>query len=109
MAKGAIEQLGTPREVYERPKSAFVADFLGESNFLEVTVEGVDEDVVALCPAGYGGRRRGRRRGPARLGTRRDSRVRAVNARGNTSSAFALGRDCRTRAPVPPACRRPAG
>ena len=34
MNKGKIVQLGTPREVYERPASRFVADFVGWTNFL---------------------------------------------------------------------------
>src|SRR4029453_3780210 len=31
---GRIEQVGTPREIYERPASDFVANFVGTSNFL---------------------------------------------------------------------------
>jgi spermidine/putrescine ABC transporter ATP-binding subunit len=38
MNDGRIEQVGTPPEIYHRPKSAFVADFIGESNFIEVEV-----------------------------------------------------------------------
>jgi spermidine/putrescine transport system ATP-binding protein len=37
---GAIEQIGTPSEIYRRPRSRFVADFIGESNFLDVDVAG---------------------------------------------------------------------
>jgi spermidine/putrescine ABC transporter ATP-binding subunit len=37
---GVIEQLGTPREIYQRPTSRFVADFIGESNFFDVTIDG---------------------------------------------------------------------
>jgi spermidine/putrescine ABC transporter ATP-binding subunit len=33
MHRGRIEQIGTPREVYSQPRSRFVADFIGESNF----------------------------------------------------------------------------
>ena len=36
MNEGRIEQIGTPEEIYRRPSSRFVADFIGESNFLEV-------------------------------------------------------------------------
>ena len=36
MNEGRIEQIGTPEEIYRRPASRFVADFIGESNFLEV-------------------------------------------------------------------------
>ena len=34
--KGKPEQIGTPEEIYERPASRFVADFIGETNFLDV-------------------------------------------------------------------------
>ena len=34
MNQGAIEQVGTPREVYERPATPFVADFVGKINVL---------------------------------------------------------------------------
>ncbi|MBK8539367.1 MAG: polyamine ABC transporter ATP-binding protein [Ardenticatenia bacterium] len=44
MRAGVVEQLGTPREIYERPASRFVADFIGESNFLEAVVTSVAED-----------------------------------------------------------------
>jgi putative spermidine/putrescine transport system ATP-binding protein len=40
MQRGAIEQVGTPAELYEAPVNRFVADFLGESNFLDGTVVG---------------------------------------------------------------------
>ena len=36
MNEGRIEQIGTPEEIYRRPASRFVADFIGESNFAEV-------------------------------------------------------------------------
>ncbi len=35
MSKGKLMQMGTPVEIYERPHNRFVADFIGESNFLE--------------------------------------------------------------------------
>ena len=34
MRDGAIEQVGTPKELYERPNSEFTASFLGKSNFI---------------------------------------------------------------------------
>ena len=40
MNHGRIEQLGPPAELYEHPRTAFVASFLGTSNLLEGTVEG---------------------------------------------------------------------
>ena len=36
MSDGRIQQIGTPSEIYYKPRSRFVADFIGESNFLEV-------------------------------------------------------------------------
>jgi ABC-type Fe3+/spermidine/putrescine transport system ATPase subunit len=38
MRQGAIEQIGPPAELYEAPANPFVAEFLGESNFLDGTV-----------------------------------------------------------------------
>jgi spermidine/putrescine transport system ATP-binding protein len=41
MSGGRIEQIGGPREVYETPASAFVADFIGSLNTLEIRVDEV--------------------------------------------------------------------
>ncbi|MCL2227347.1 MAG: ABC transporter ATP-binding protein [Oscillospiraceae bacterium] len=35
MEGGAIQQIGTPEDIYNEPKNAFVADFIGESNILD--------------------------------------------------------------------------
>jgi iron(III) transport system ATP-binding protein len=40
MDHGRIVQIGTPRDVYERPNDRFVADFVGTTNFLDATVVG---------------------------------------------------------------------
>jgi spermidine/putrescine transport system ATP-binding protein len=40
MSHGQVEQLGTPREVYERPETAFVADFIGVSNLMRAQASG---------------------------------------------------------------------
>jgi spermidine/putrescine ABC transporter ATP-binding subunit len=40
MSAGRIQQAGTPSEIYYRPANRFVADFIGESNFLEVDIRG---------------------------------------------------------------------
>ncbi len=42
MRDGRIQQMGGPTELYERPVNRFVADFIGSSNFISATVEGVD-------------------------------------------------------------------
>jgi ABC-type Fe3+/spermidine/putrescine transport system ATPase subunit len=48
MRRGRLEQLGTPADLYERPRSRFVADFIGESNFLPGRVAGGAGDAVAF-------------------------------------------------------------
>ena len=40
MRDGVIEQVGRPREIYDRPASKFVADFIGISNFIDGVVVG---------------------------------------------------------------------
>lgn len=44
MNDGVIHQVGTPRQVYEHPATAFVASFIGESNFLDGVLERTMED-----------------------------------------------------------------
>ncbi len=48
MSKGVVAQLGNPIDIYERPNSRFVADFIGESNFLNGTVEGQHGNTVEV-------------------------------------------------------------
>ena len=42
MNKGVVAQVGTPQEIYYHPNSEFVADFIGEANFLRGTLTGID-------------------------------------------------------------------
>ena len=44
MSRGQIQQIGAPREIYERPASQFVADFIGTTNFLHATALGPDNE-----------------------------------------------------------------
>ena len=48
MNGGVVEQLATPRELYQRPASAFVAGFIGTSNLIELRVDRHDEEVLAM-------------------------------------------------------------
>jgi spermidine/putrescine transport system ATP-binding protein len=48
MNNGVIEQIGTPEELYEKPKTKFVASFLGETNILEGQVFKLKETEVLL-------------------------------------------------------------
>ena len=40
MQKARVEQVGTPQEIYERPKTLFVTTFIGQSNVIDATVRG---------------------------------------------------------------------
>jgi ABC-type Fe3+/spermidine/putrescine transport system ATPase subunit len=42
MNEGKVEQVGTPTEIYQRPSTVFVADFVGSTNLLSGTLESVD-------------------------------------------------------------------
>jgi spermidine/putrescine transport system ATP-binding protein len=69
MNSGRIEQLGAPTELYETPRTAFVAGFLGISNLLSGTIEGGDavrlaDGTVVRVPAAAG------RSGDVRIGIR---------------------------------------
>jgi iron(III) transport system ATP-binding protein len=48
MRDGKIEQVGHPRDVYERPQSRFVADFIGTSNFLDGVVDSREGGVYCV-------------------------------------------------------------
>jgi iron(III) transport system ATP-binding protein len=52
MRQGRISQIGTPRQVYHRPDSRFVADFIGETNLLPGEVRQVGREVVVQTAAG---------------------------------------------------------
>ena len=48
MNEGKIEQMGAPSIIYEKPRTAFVANFLGQSNLFEGTVAGVEGDELVV-------------------------------------------------------------
>ncbi len=54
MNQGRVEQVGTPREIYEAPETVFVADFLGASNLMDATARGADGR--GRCRVEVGGR-----------------------------------------------------
>ncbi len=55
MSAGEVQQLGDAREIYDRPRNMFVADFIGETNLIKVTVDTVT-DGQAACHLGGGHR-----------------------------------------------------
>ena len=48
MNSGVVAQMGSPRDIYYRPNSEFVADFIGEANFLKVKVHSADAESVTV-------------------------------------------------------------
>ncbi len=57
MNEGNIEQIGTPREIYEEPNNEFVADFIGLTNFMKGTVLEVrEEEKLAVLETSHGNR-----------------------------------------------------
>lgn len=49
MNAGRFEQIGTPSEVYESPKTLFTAGFIGQSNLLKCEITGAEGDMVSLA------------------------------------------------------------
>lgn len=54
MSSGRILQLGTPHEIYHAPSERFVADFIGDTNFLDLPVQSVDEGLARVALPGGG-------------------------------------------------------
>jgi spermidine/putrescine transport system ATP-binding protein len=53
MSSGNILQVGSPREIYDTPANRFVADFIGETNFLNGKIAAIDDSSATLVlPAG---------------------------------------------------------
>ncbi len=48
MNRGKVEQDGTPEDLYHRPRSRFVAEFIGETNLIGGTMRGVDNGAVLI-------------------------------------------------------------
>ena len=48
MSKGKILQVGSPRDIYDRPAVRFVANFIGDTNFLEGKVESLKADTARI-------------------------------------------------------------
>ena len=54
MNQGRVEQLDAPETIYSFPRSRFVADFIGQCNLLDATVEAVDGERVRIDLRGLG-------------------------------------------------------
>jgi spermidine/putrescine transport system ATP-binding protein len=74
MSGGEIRQIGTPSEVYDRPVNRFVADFVGETNFLPGTVTTVNgQSFFDLAGGGRVAAPTGSKDGPATFMVRPES------------------------------------
>ncbi len=51
MSGGKVLQVGSPTEIYERPNCRFVADFIGESNFVQGRVSAIEPSSVTITTA----------------------------------------------------------
>jgi spermidine/putrescine transport system ATP-binding protein len=54
MSKGVVLQIGRPEEIYERPASKYVADFIGETNFIDGVVKNQNGATVEVDLPGTG-------------------------------------------------------
>jgi iron(III) transport system ATP-binding protein len=72
MNNAVIAQVGTPRQLYDAPSDAFVADFIGEANLIdcEVTRAAEGRAEVRIGPLGRSFDARGLGPGPARIAVR---------------------------------------
>ena len=52
MRSGVVEQIGTPQEIYYHPVNEFVADFIGEANFLQGRLEALSDNRAQLNVSG---------------------------------------------------------
>ena len=96
MHRGRIEQVGTPEDLYDRPASSFVADFIGTTNLLAGTVESLGPrrrdvclDSGDRCVIASGGRRPGQ---TVHVSIRPES-IEIAPANGSQPDAAAAGRD----------------
>ncbi len=90
MHAGKVLQIGSPTEIYERPNCRFVADFIGETNFIDGAVHAV-EDRFAVVETELGARVRGYAPRPVAPGGRVTVSIRPEKARLTTSREEILG------------------
>jgi spermidine/putrescine transport system ATP-binding protein len=54
MSKGRILQIGGPRDIYEHPSDRFVANFIGETNFIQAEIQSAADRIATVRIAGGG-------------------------------------------------------
>lgn len=87
MSNGKIAQIGTPHELYDKPISRFVADFIGDANLIEgrVAASGFEAEGLSLPLEGE------QRHGPATISIRPERIVLAPGGTAKIASATYLG------------------
>jgi spermidine/putrescine transport system ATP-binding protein len=71
MSEGVVQQVGSPAEIYERPRSTFVASFIGASNIYPSVVQGMDGGIAeCLTDGGLRVRASAEGRGAVAVGAR---------------------------------------
>jgi ABC-type Fe3+/spermidine/putrescine transport system ATPase subunit len=85
MEAGRVCQIGTPTDLYERPASLFVADFIGTNNFLSGTITAVANGQAQVTTRE--GAIRGVVRGTPRIGSRATAAIRPENVLIDDASA----------------------
>jgi spermidine/putrescine transport system ATP-binding protein len=93
MSRGRVLQIGNPVEIYERPTSRFVADFIGESNFFEGVIQTTENDhaiveVPSLKGALQGINKGGRRKGDKVIVSIRPEKIRIFEQASATENFF---------------------
>lgn len=83
MNHGVIEQVGTPSEIYRRPATAFVADFVGSMTFLDALISGDDRMQLGGIELSCNDAGRFDKGTPVRIGLRPEE-VKVRNIDGNT-------------------------
>lgn len=95
MNKGRIEQMGAPEELYELPRTTFVANFLGQSNLFTGPVSASGTDAVTVEIAGRGIKvpreRALRHAGEVTIGVRPEKLTLHTSAPGDAAGSNVLG------------------
>ena len=98
MSMGRLQQEGTPIAIYEQPVNRFVADFIGETNFIQSTIAGI-ESGGARCTIGPGttlgtGGTAGKGKGDAVTLAIRPEKIRLVKIDGGTEGLKGRVAEC---------------
>lgn len=97
MNRGAIEQMGAPEELYDLPRTVFVANFLGQSNLFTGEVTGATDTAITIDAAGHRitvpAARSERHRGTITVGVRPEKVVLHVEAPDERAGTDSVGRN----------------